>query len=111
MIAAVLLSAACLPAGAQSFLRGDADGDGAITSSDVTYVQRVIAGILPDPDGSISKRGAVTGGGLTLADATEIQRYLAGFMNRYHIGEAVPETPTTDNLFPTEDNQLPILKQ
>lgn len=98
-----LLSAVCLSAGAQSNLRGDADGDGEITSVDVTVVQRVVAGILTDPDGSISKRGAVTGDSLTLLDATEIQRYLAGLKNN-RVGE-----PASDIIIPTEDNQLPII--
>ena len=102
----VFLSAVCLSAGAQTYLRGDADGDGEITSADATVVQRVVAGILPDPDGSISKRGALIDGTLSLTDATQIQWYLARGSNPYHIGEPV----STDIVFPTEDNQLPILR-
>ncbi|MBQ3330199.1 MAG: hypothetical protein IJG87_03375 [Ruminococcus sp.] len=104
MILIALLSAVCLSAGARTYLRGDADGDGEISSLDVTVVQRVVAGIITDSDGSITERGAVTGGdSLTLPDATQIQRYLAGLTN-CNVGE-----PASDIVFPTEDNQLPIL--
>lgn len=108
--AAVCLSF-CLPAACLSYtyIRGDADGDGDITSLDVTVAQRVIAGIVTDPDGSITKRCDVTGDGLTLPDATAIQRYLAGFTDPYQIGQPASEKPTVNPALPTEENQLPIL--
>lgn len=93
-----------MSAGAQSWVRGDADGDGYVTSLDATYIQRVIADMYPDPDRSISKRGSVINDTMTLMDATEIQLYLAGCGNRYHIGEQNGDIPFFD-----EDNQLPIL--
>lgn len=105
IIITALLSAACLPAGALTWLRGDADGDGEVTSLDVTVIQRVIAEIMPDPDGSIAKRGDVTRDSLTAMDASWIQWYLARLDNRYHIGEEA-----SDDGFPTEDDQLPILE-
>lgn len=88
-------------------MAGDADGDGTVTSIDVTTAQRVIAGILHDDDGSISRRADVTGDGLSLPDVTAIQRYLAGLTDRYHIGETVGNDPP---LLPTEDNQLPVVR-
>ena len=108
IISIVFLSAVCLPAGAQAYLRGDADGDGSITSSDATVVQRVVAGLLSDEDGSIAERACVTGDPLSVEDATRIQMFLAHFDNRYHIGENVGATETI--ALPTEDNQLPILR-
>lgn len=108
IITIVILSAVCLSAGAQAYLRGDADGDGEITSVDATVVQRVVAGLISDEDGSIAERACVTEKSLSVEDATRIQMFLANFDNRYHIGENVGATETI--AFPTEDNQLPILK-
>lgn len=101
----VLLSAACLSAGAQTWLRGDADGDGKITSLDVTTAQRVLSEIITDDDGSITRRCDVDGDGLSLPDVTAIQRSLASLPDDHHIGETVSD----DLIQPTEDNQLPIL--
>ncbi len=108
----VFLSAVCLSAGAQTYLRGDADGDGSITSLDATVVQRVVSGINSDSDGSIAGRAALTDGPLSIQDATRIQMFLAHFDNRYRIGDRVDatETPTQAIMLPTEDNQLPILR-
>lgn len=100
------LSAACL---SYIYIRGDADGDGDITSIDVTVAQRVIVGIVTDPDGAIARRSDVTGDGLALPDATAIQRYLAGFTDPYQIGQPASENPTVNPAFPTEENQLPVL--
>ena len=97
----VLLSAVCLSAGARGSLRGDADDDGAITSIDVTIVQRVVAGMVTDDDGEIAQRCDMDGDGLSLPDATAIQRFLAGLHVDYQIGD--------DTYDPTEENQLPIL--
>ena len=106
MLAACVLCAAGTAA-AYGAVRGDADGDGKVTSLDVTVIQRVITGELTDDDGMIASRGDVTGDGLSLLDATAIQHYLAGFNNDYHIGENTGST--FPFVFPTEDNQLPVL--
>ena len=68
-------------------LRGDADGDGKITISDVTVIQRVLANFSV----SVFDKNAadIDGNGLSIADVTAIQRYLAAFDNPYHIGETV----------------------
>ena len=113
-IVILLLSAACLPAGARSSLptdsasrlRGDADGDGEISSIDVTIVQRVIAGAVIDSDGTVALYCDVTGDGLSLPDVTAIQRYLAGLKDNYRVGVPYYDDPYD----PTEDNQLPILR-
>ena len=111
--AAFLLLVCIISASAVSYLKGDADGDGEVSAVDATVIQRVLADIYTDADGSIAKRGEVTGDTLTLLDATEIQRYLADFENIYHIGEVCDTeptvSPTTGLDFPTEDNQLPII--
>lgn len=103
----VLLSAVCLSTGARTWLRGDADNDGAITSIDVTTVQRVVAGVITDDDGAIAIRCDMDGDGLSLPDATAIQRSLAGLPTVFHVGETV-----NDDIYePTVDDELPILKQ
>ena len=101
----VLLSTVCLSAGAQSWLRGDADGDGKITSLDVSTAQRVLTGIISDDDGAITRRSDVDGDGISLLDVTAIQRALASFPDDYHIGGTVSD----DLIQPTEDNELTIL--
>ena len=70
------------------FLCGDADGDGEVTISDVTMVQRCLAELVP-ADEALLQRADVTGGGLTVDDATAIQRYLAEFDGEYGIGTKV----------------------
>ena len=112
IIMIALLSAVCLSAGAQTYLRGDADGDGSITSLDTAVVQRVVSGIDFDEDGCIAQRAAVADDPLSIQDATRIQMFLAHFDDRYRIGDRVDtaETPTEAIMLPTEDNQLPILR-
>ncbi|MBQ3265766.1 MAG: dockerin type I repeat-containing protein [Ruminococcus sp.] len=105
-VLAAVAAASCLTVSALTYVKGDADGDGEITSIDVTTAQRVIAGILPDTGGLIAQRADVTCDGLSLPDVTAIQRYLAGLADGYHVGETIV-IPSVD---PTEDNQLPIMR-
>ena len=97
---------------ADSYLRGDADGDGYVAVLDATAIQRKLA----DYDvRSFDPRAAdVTGDGVNILDATLIQQYIAGFENIYHIDEIVtvpdPTTsqPTTPQ--PTRDPyELPVV--
>ena len=69
-------------------LLGDTNGDGEITSLDVTYIQRYAAGMdIPFTKEELL-RGDVNGSGdVELTDATAIQYYLAGLKTRYRIGE------------------------
>ena len=73
-----------------AYLLGDADGDGGVTILDATKIQRVLADLDTDDDGSIALRGNVSGAELDILDATLIQRYLAGL----EIGAPVGETIT-----------------
>lgn len=97
---------------ASSYLRGDADGDGFVTISDATTIQRTIAEI---PTASFFEKAAdVDGDGLNIMDATNIQRYLAQFENIYHIDEMVtfpdPTTPQPTTPQPTRDPyELPVV--
>lgn len=90
MMICVSISAAPFSASADSvYIRGDADGDGKVTISDVTMVQRLIANSVKDTKGAIKRRANVNGGNLDITDVTAIQRYLAGMENVYIIGASV----------------------
>ncbi len=66
---------------------GDTNMDGAVTVSDVTEIQRVIAQLNADKKGYIKLLGDVNGGGLDITDATELQKYLADFKTEYPINK------------------------
>ncbi len=88
LTAIVGISAAVFSAAAESkYICGDANGDGRVTISDVTMIQRVLAQLEPDSNGSVKRRGNVTGGAFDITDATAIQSYLAEFDNPYKIGQ------------------------
>ena len=101
-----------LPTSAACILRGDADGDGEVTITDATAIQRILAEI---PTASFVEEAAdVDGDGLNITDATMIQRYLAEFDNIYHINETVtvpdPTTPQPTTPQPTRDPyELPVV--
>ncbi len=81
----------CVAAEQKKYVRGDSDGDGTVSIYDVTLIQRVIAGIEPDPDGMITKRGDVNKNGMDINDAVNIQKYLAQFNNVLGIGNTVTD--------------------
>lgn len=72
------------------YLLGDADDDGAVTILDATRIQRLLVGLVDDPDGSCALRGDVSCDGLDILDATCIQRWLADFTTEYPIGTIIP---------------------
>lgn len=68
---------------------GDADGDGEVTSVDVTYVQRYNAALQTGNDEAVLMNADVDGNGLLeIIDATFIQRHLAKIETPYDIGNA-----------------------
>ena len=71
---------------------GDTNMDGALTVSDVTEIQRVIAQLNADKNGYIKLLGDVNGGGLDITDATELQKYLADFKTEYPINKKLIST-------------------
>ena len=71
---------------------GDTNMDGAVTVSDVTEIQRVIAQLNADKKGYIKLLGDVNGGGLDITDATELQKYLADFKTEYPINKKLIST-------------------
>ncbi|WP_407383829.1 RICIN domain-containing protein [Ruminococcus sp.] len=74
----------------QSAILGDADGDGEVSTIDVTLIQRAEALFEVDIDEEIFQNGDVNGDGvLDVVDATWLQRYLALMDVPFAIGEAV----------------------
>lgn len=71
----------------EPYVIGDADGNGEITISDVTKLQRILAEFETDEDGTIARRCDVNGGGLDISDVTAIQRKLAEYDDSLNIGE------------------------
>ena len=70
------------------YLLGDADGDGAITSIDVTLVQRYCANIYTGIDEGVLMNADVDENGLLeITDATFIQRWLANLATPCPVGE------------------------
>ena len=68
---------------------GDADGDGEVTSIDVTFVQRYCARVDVNIDDDTLMNADVDGNSLLeIIDATYIQRHLAKIDTPYMIGEA-----------------------
>ncbi len=66
---------------------GDANGDGAVTSVDVTYIQRYCSKLEMDVDEDTIMNADVDRNGiLEIIDATLIQRYLAGMEIPFEIG-------------------------
>lgn len=72
---------------ATTYKLGDTNMDGAVTVSDVTEIQRVIAQLNADKKGYIKLLGDVNGGGLDISDATELQKYLADYKTEYPINK------------------------
>lgn len=71
----------------EPYIIGDADGDGRVTICDVTLLQRILARLEQDPDGTVARRCNVDGGNFSISDVTAVQRFLAEYENSYHIGE------------------------
>ena len=66
---------------------GDANGDGAVTSVDVTYIQRYCSKLEIDVDEDTIMNADVNGNGkLEIIDATLIQRYFAGIEIPFEVG-------------------------
>ena len=70
-------------------LLGDANGDGKITISDATMIQRYIADYNMPANFQIKACDVNGDKSININDVTEIQRFLADFGNPYHIGESV----------------------
>lgn len=75
--------------GTESYILGDADGDGEVTINDVTSIQKKIADL--EVENFNDKAADIGRDGLDITDATSIQRYLADYKDGNHIGELITE--------------------
>ena len=102
VILSAMLTVLCLvlmvtAAAASTYVLGDADGNGDVEVVDVVVVQRIVADMITDQDGSITQRADIDKSGeLEVTDATLIQRYLADMVTPYRIGDTVKPKPTSD---------------
>lgn len=74
-------------------IRGDADGDGSVTITDVTRIQRYL--VQSDPSGyELNTQAAIVSGQdeLSIIDAALIQRFLAGIIEHFPAEETVMPT-------------------
>ena len=67
-------------------VRGDANGDNITNISDVTAIQRHIAGLELLEGKNLAAADVNKDGGVTIDDATELQRYLAEYGNPCGVG-------------------------
>ena len=89
----------------EPYLIGDANNDGCVNISDVTFIQQVIAESEADHDGTVTRRCNVDGKELSVSDATAIQRFIAEFENNpYNIGSEAKDFGNNK-----EDYELPLV--
>lgn len=102
-ITAVIPIAAEINSPNDSWILGDADGDGEVTIFDVTIIQRLLVDFeVKDPE-RVRKCGDINGDGLDIIDATLIQRYLAEFTVPYPIGTHIEQPTEQETEQPTEE--------
>ena len=65
---------------------GDADGDGKVTISDATLIQKYLAGLKMPGSFDIKAADTDGSGSITIDDVTQIQRYLSGLSSAEGIG-------------------------
>ncbi|MGN1112623.1 MAG: dockerin type I repeat-containing protein, partial [Acutalibacteraceae bacterium] len=76
-----------------SLVIGDTDMNGKIEISDVTFIQKICAGLIIPENEIVNKLSDVNGDGkVTVDDATLIQKYIAGYLSDTgNAGEHLPE--------------------
>ena len=93
VILALALSPAAISATAQAveFVLGDVNGDGIVSISDVTAIQRHLAQLEQIPEEKLNAAMVNDGKTLTISDATTIQRKLAEMIDRFPVEEQTDE--------------------
>ena len=96
------------------YLRGDSNGDGIVSISDATAIQRFSAQYESISGDNKAAADVDCNGVINVVDATEIQRFLAGFENIFEINIRVNETAQSETTQPVSwykpgDNQLPFV--
>ena len=72
----------------ETYIIGDANGNGSVEIMDATTIQRILADYAYEDEAGARLRGAVSNPatGLNIMDATAIQRFLVDYGNPYNIG-------------------------
>ena len=93
VILALALSPAAISATAQAveFVLGDVNGDGIVSISDVTAIQRHLAQLEQIPEEKLNAAMVNDGKTLTISDATTIQKKLAELIDRFPVEEETDE--------------------
>ena len=93
VILALALSPAAISATAQAveFVLGDVNGDGIVSISDVTAIQRHLAQLEQIPEEKLNAAMVNDGKTLTISDATTIQKKLAELIDRFPVEEQTDE--------------------
>lgn len=77
----------------ETYVLGDANGDGEITLMDATVIQRYLSNLsVHDPD-IVVRNGDIEGEGIEVSDATWIQRHIAKMVIPYEVGKVVTIYP------------------
>lgn len=123
ILAISLVHILCISVSAITFIRGDADADGAVSVIDATTIQKVRASISVNRFDSFA--ADVDGdGAVTVIDATYIQKSLAHMDVAYVVGEVMtietepPTVPATEEMTQPQtqtpsyipgENELPFI--
>ena len=93
VILALALSPAAVSATAQAveFVLGDVNGDGIVSISDATAIQRHLAQLELIPEEKLNASMVNDGKTLTISDATTIQKKLAELIDRFPVEEQTDE--------------------
>lgn len=92
----------------QAAVLGDVDGDGALTITDATLIQRHLAALTELSEDAV-KAGMVSGGAsLTITDATLIQRKLAALIAVFPVEETAATAPSPTDAPTSAPTEPPI---
>ena len=100
---------------ANSYVIGDADGNGEVTTSDCVIMMRYILGSASIAEENMIAADVNNDNNITIADVVIVMRYLVGYTDNYNVGTEVtignptepPTTPTTPTTPPTQPPTQP----
>ena len=90
-------------------LRGDADGDGVISITDVSTIQLLIAEMGEIEQENLAAADVDGNGVIEIDDASAIQIYLAEYEDPYLIGYPIASQDTTSQTSTTKSYELPFV--
>ena len=77
----------------ETYVLGDANGDGEITLMDATVIQRYLSCLPVSVPDIVARNGDITGEGIEVSAATWIQRHVAETVIPYEVGKVVTIYP------------------